>query len=58
MASRLVLLYGLWTRREQAEIDRRALLQSNLDWFNHYIWNEPIPKDSPIYGTSELETSK
>jgi dipeptidyl aminopeptidase/acylaminoacyl peptidase len=33
----------------------RALAQSNLDWFNHYIWNEPIPKDSPIYGTSELE---
>jgi dipeptidyl aminopeptidase/acylaminoacyl peptidase len=32
-----------------------ALEQSNLDWFNHYIWNEPIPKDSPIYGTSELE---
>ena len=22
----------------------RALLQSNLDWFNHYIWNEPIPE--------------
>jgi dipeptidyl aminopeptidase/acylaminoacyl peptidase len=35
-----------------------ALQRSNLDWFNHYIWNEPIPKDSPIYGTSELETSK
>jgi dipeptidyl aminopeptidase/acylaminoacyl peptidase len=36
----------------------RALAQSNLDWFNHYIWNEPIPKDSPIYGTSELEPEK
>jgi dipeptidyl aminopeptidase/acylaminoacyl peptidase len=36
----------------------RALAQSNLDWFNHYIWNEPIPKDSPIYGSSELETAK
>ena len=35
-----------------------ALLQSNLDWFAHYIWNEPIPKDSPIYGSSELEPSK
>ena len=35
-----------------------ALLQSNLDWFDHYIWNEPIPKDSPIYGSSELEPSK
>ncbi len=35
-----------------------ALQQSNLDWFNHYIWNEPIPKDSPIYGTSEWEPAK
>ena len=32
-----------------------ALLQANLDWFSHYIWNEPIPKDSPLYGSSELE---
>jgi len=37
---------------------QHALEQSNLDWFNHYIWNEPIPKDSPIYGTSELEPAK
>jgi dipeptidyl aminopeptidase/acylaminoacyl peptidase len=36
----------------------QALLQSNLDWFSHYIWNEPIPKDSPLYGTSELEPAK
>jgi hypothetical protein len=32
-----------------------ALLQANLDWFSHYIWNEPIPKDSPLYGSSELQ---
>jgi len=37
---------------------QRALQQSNLDWFNLYIWNEPIPKDSPIYGTGEFESSK
>jgi hypothetical protein len=36
----------------------RAVMQSNLDWFNHYIWKEPIPKDSPIFGTSELEVCK
>jgi dipeptidyl aminopeptidase/acylaminoacyl peptidase len=36
----------------------RALQQANLDWFNHYIWNEPIPKDSPLNGTSELEAAK
>lgn len=35
-----------------------AVMQSNLDWFNHYIWKEPIPKDSPIFGTSELEVGK
>ncbi|HTP70485.1 MAG TPA: S9 family peptidase [Dongiaceae bacterium] len=33
---------------------QRALLQANLDWFNHYIWNEPMPKDSPLHGASEL----
>jgi dipeptidyl aminopeptidase/acylaminoacyl peptidase len=37
---------------------QRALLQSNLDWFDHYIWNEPIPKDSPINGSSELPETK
>lgn len=36
----------------------RAVMQSNLDWFNHYIWKEPIPKDSPISGTSELDADK
>ncbi len=35
-----------------------ALQHANLDWFSHYIWNEPIPKDSPLYGTSELEVAK
>jgi dipeptidyl aminopeptidase/acylaminoacyl peptidase len=34
-----------------------ALLQANLDWFSHFIWNEPIPKDSALYGSSELETA-
>ena len=33
-----------------------ALLQANLDWFSHFIWNEPIPADSPLYGSSELDT--
>jgi hypothetical protein len=31
-----------------------ALMQANLDWFSHYPWNEPIPKDSPLYGQSEM----
>ncbi|HTZ48548.1 MAG TPA: S9 family peptidase [Verrucomicrobiae bacterium] len=36
----------------------QALQQANWDWFNHYIWNEPIPKDSPLYGSSELTPAK
>jgi dipeptidyl aminopeptidase/acylaminoacyl peptidase len=35
-----------------------ALLQANLDWFSHYVWGEPIPKDSALYGSSELETTR
>ena len=37
---------------------QRALLQANFDWFNFYIWNVPIPKDSSLYGSSELEGEK
>lgn len=32
-----------------------ALLQANLDWFSHFIWNEPFPDDSALYGNSELK---
>jgi len=35
-----------------------AVMRSNLDWFNYYIWKEPIPNDSPIFGTSELEAGR
>jgi len=35
-----------------------AILQANLDWFGHYIWDEPFPKDSPIYGSSELAAAQ
>jgi dipeptidyl aminopeptidase/acylaminoacyl peptidase len=35
-----------------------ALMQANLDWFSHYIWNEAIPKDSALYGSSELEAGR
>ncbi|MDD5542538.1 MAG: S9 family peptidase [Acidobacteriia bacterium] len=31
----------------------RAVLEHNLDWFSHYIWGEPIPKDSPLWGSGE-----
>jgi dipeptidyl aminopeptidase/acylaminoacyl peptidase len=35
-----------------------ALVQANFDWFSHFIWNEPIPKDSALYGSSELESGR
>jgi dipeptidyl aminopeptidase/acylaminoacyl peptidase len=35
-----------------------ALVQANLDWFSHFIWNEPIPQDSALYGSSELGTAR
>ena len=35
-----------------------ALLQANLDWFSHFIWNEAIPADSARpKGSSELPTA-
>jgi dipeptidyl aminopeptidase/acylaminoacyl peptidase len=33
----------------------RAVLQHNLDWFNHYLWNDPIPKESPLQGSGAAE---
>jgi dipeptidyl aminopeptidase/acylaminoacyl peptidase len=55
--ARLVLYTGFGHGVNKPK-SQRALLQSNLDWFNFYIWNQPIPKDSPLYGSSELETAK
>jgi dipeptidyl aminopeptidase/acylaminoacyl peptidase len=37
---------------------QRALLQSNLDWFNHYIWDKPFPTDSPLFGSGETAKAK
>lgn len=37
---------------------QRALLQSNLDWFSHYIWGKDFPKDSPLFGSSESTPAK
>jgi dipeptidyl aminopeptidase/acylaminoacyl peptidase len=55
--SRMILYPGFGHGANQPK-PMLAVLQSNLDWFNHYIWNEPIPKDSPILGTSELKAEK
>jgi hypothetical protein len=34
-----------------------AVLEANRDWFQHYIWNEPIPDDSALHGTSESDVA-
>jgi dipeptidyl aminopeptidase/acylaminoacyl peptidase len=54
--ARLVLFsgYGHGITRPKSN---RAVLQGNLDWFSHYIWGEPFPKDSALWGTSELNES-
>ena len=51
--SRLILYTGFGHPINKPK-SNRALLQANLDWFGHYIWGEPFPKDSPILGSSEL----
>jgi dipeptidyl aminopeptidase/acylaminoacyl peptidase len=52
--SRLILYTGFGHGIDKPK-SSLALLQANLDWFNHHIWNEPIPKDSALYGSSELQ---
>ena len=55
--SRMVLYTGFGHGVNKPK-SQRALIQSNLDWFNHYIWNLPIPEDSPLNGSSELPEPK
>jgi dipeptidyl aminopeptidase/acylaminoacyl peptidase len=57
VASRLIFYTGFGHGVNKPK-SRRALLQSNLDWFNHYIWGEAFPKDSPLFGTGEASESK
>jgi len=33
----------------------RAVLQHNLDWFDHYVFGDPIPPDSPLLGRGERQ---
>lgn len=53
-----LILYNGFGHGVNKPKSQRALLQSNLDWFNLYLWGDPIPKDSPLYGSSELEVAK
>jgi dipeptidyl aminopeptidase/acylaminoacyl peptidase len=54
--SRLILYTGFGHGIDKPK-SALALLQANLDWFGHFIWNEPIPADSALYGSSELEAT-
>jgi dipeptidyl aminopeptidase/acylaminoacyl peptidase len=51
--SRLILYAGFGHPITKPK-SNRAVLQSNLDWFNHYLWGDPFPKDSPLLGSSQL----
>ena len=55
--SRLVLYTGFGHPITKPK-SNRAVMQANLDWFNHYIWGKEIPKDSAVLGSSELEHAK
>lgn len=55
--TRLILYTGFGHGVDKPK-SQRALLQTNLDWFSFYLWNEPISKNSPLYGSSESEAGK
>ena len=57
VASRLILYNGFGHPITKPK-SNRAVMQANLDWFNHYIWGEEFPKDSALLGSSELESAK
>ena len=55
--SRLILYTGFGHPITKPK-SNRAVLQANLDWFNHYLWGDPFPKDSALLGSSQLEPAK
>jgi dipeptidyl aminopeptidase/acylaminoacyl peptidase len=57
VASRLILYNGFGHPITKPK-SNRAVMQANLDWFNHYIWGEEFPKDSSLLGSSEIENAK
>ena len=51
--ARLILSTGFGHQVDKPKA-RLALQQANYDWFSHYLWGEPIPEDSALYGIHEL----
>jgi len=57
VASRLILYNGFGHPITKPK-SNRAVMQANLDWFNHYIWGDELPKDSALLGSSEVQSTK
>lgn len=53
-----LILYAGFGHGVNKPKSQAALLEANRDWFDFYIWNEPIPKNSALYGASEFESKK
>ncbi len=50
--SRLILYSGFGHGFNNPK-EMRAAIQVNLDWLHHYLWDKEIPRESPIWGSSE-----
>jgi dipeptidyl aminopeptidase/acylaminoacyl peptidase len=50
--SRLILYSGFGHGFNSPK-EMRAATQTNIDWFNYYLWGKDIPADSPLWGSSE-----
>jgi dipeptidyl aminopeptidase/acylaminoacyl peptidase len=57
VTARLILYAGFGHGINKPK-SQRALLDANEDWFDFYIWKEPIPKDAALYGASETAAEK
>jgi dipeptidyl aminopeptidase/acylaminoacyl peptidase len=52
--TRLLLYHGFGHSITKPK-SNRALLQHNLDWFNHHVFGEPLPAHSPLRGLGSKE---
>lgn len=55
--SRLILYTGFGHGINKPR-SNRAVLRANYDWFSHYLWGDPIPKNSSLLGSSELDAGE
>jgi dipeptidyl aminopeptidase/acylaminoacyl peptidase len=50
-----LIVYGGFGHGITKPKSNRAVLQHNYDWFTHYIWGDPIAKDSPLRGSGAVD---